>query len=175
MIVPLKFQIPEHYDETRSQLNRRTTKPARLEFRIVNVRSDAPIPVQEGEEWTDDEGIPYVAMLRGDAAANERPIWIRRLWSADDEIISEAYPRQDQMGGWEVGLDFTSEGAKVFADLTGQIAQMNDPSTGSLGRLAIVLDGQLESAPTVKARIDGGSAVISGNFSFQKLRCYQIY
>ena len=93
-----------------------------------------------------------------------------RLWSADGEIISEAYPRQDQMGGWEVGLDFTSEGAKVFADLTGQIAQMNDPATGSLGRLAIVLDGQLESAPTVKARIDGGSAVISGNFSFREAK-----
>ena len=166
----IEIQIPDTTTKQDPSLIEELQKPARLEFRIVNVRSDAPIPVQEGEEWTDDEGIPYVAMLRGDAAANERPIWIRRLWSADGEIISEAYPRQDQMGGWEVGLDFTSEGAKVFADLTGQIAQMNDPSTGSLGRLAIVLDGQLESAPTVKARIDGGSAVISGNFSFREAK-----
>ncbi|MEC8013060.1 MAG: protein translocase subunit SecD [Verrucomicrobiota bacterium] len=166
----IEIQIPDTTTKQDPSLIEELQKPARLEFRIVNVRSDAPIPVQEGEEWTDDEGIPYVAMLRGDATANERPIWIRRLWSADGEIISEAYPRQDQMGGWEVGLDFTSEGAKVFADLTGQIAQMNDPSTGSLGRLAIVLDGQLESAPTVKARIDGGSAVISGNFSFREAK-----
>ena len=34
-------------------------KPAKLEFRIVNVKADAPIPIQEGEEWTDDEGIPF--------------------------------------------------------------------------------------------------------------------
>ena len=47
---------------------------------------------------------------------------------------------------------------------------MNDPATGALGRLAIVLDGQLESAPTVKARIDGGSAVISGNFSYREAK-----
>jgi SecD/SecF fusion protein len=47
---------------------------------------------------------------------------------------------------------------------------MNDPATGALGRLAIVLDKQLESAPTVKARIDGGSAVISGNFSAREAK-----
>ena len=92
------------------------------------------------------------------------------MWSADGEIIQEAYPRQDQMGGWEVGLDFTSEGGKVFADLTGDIALSNDISSGALGRLAIVLDGQLESAPTVKEKIDGGSAVINGNFSYREAK-----
>ena len=104
-------------------------------------------------------------MLRGDAEPNERPIWVRRLWSADGEIIEKAYPRQDQMGGWEVGLDFTSEGAQIFADLTGEVAQMSDPVTGQPGRMAIVLDGQLESAPSVRQKIDGGSAVIEGNFN----------
>ena len=81
---------------------------------------------------------------------------MRRLWSADGEIIEEAAPGPDEMGGWEVRLDFTSEGAKIFADLTNDIAQMADPSTGALGRLAIVLDGQLESAPTVRERIGRG-------------------
>ena len=104
-------------------------------------------------------------MLRSDAEANERPIWVRRLWSADGEIIEKAYPRQDQMGGWEVGLDFTSEGAQIFADLTGQVAEMSDPVTGQPGRMAIVLDSQLESAPSVRQKIDGGSAVIEGNFN----------
>ena len=33
------------------------------------------------------------------------------------------------MGGWEVGLDFTSEGAEIFADLTEQVAQLSDPVT----------------------------------------------
>ena len=166
----IEIQIPDTTTKQDPSLIEELQKPAKLEFRIVNVKADAPIPIQEGEEWTDDEGIPFVAMLPDDAQANEQPIWVRRLSSADGEIIQEAYPRQDQMGGWEVGLDFTTEGGNEFANLTGEIAQMNDPATGALGRLAIVLDKQLESAPTVKARIDGGSAVISGNFSAREAK-----
>ena len=166
----IEIQIPDRTTKQDPGIIEELQKPAKLEFRIVNVDSQATVPLQEGEEWTDDEGIPYIAMLRSDAVANERPIWVRRLWSADGEIIEEAYPRQDEMGGWEVGLDFTSEGGKIFADLTGNIAQSNDPSSGALGRLAIVLDGQLESAPTVKDRIDGGSAVINGNFSYREAK-----
>ncbi len=160
----IEIQIPDRTTKQDPGMVEDLQKPAKLEFRIVNVDSNAP-PPQTGEEWTDDEGIPYVAMLRSDAEPNERPIWIRRLWSADGEIIEKAYPRQDQMGGWEVGLDFTSEGAEIFADLTEQVAQLSDPVTGQPGRMAIVLDGQLESAPSVRQKIDGGSAVIEGNFN----------
>ena len=160
----IEIQIPDLTTKQDPGMVEDLQKPAKLEFRIVNVDSNAP-PPQAGETWTDDEGIPYVAMLRGDAEPNERPIWVRRLWSADGEIIDKAYPRQDQMGGWEVGLDFTSEGAQIFANLTGEVAQMSDPVTGQPGRMAIVLDGQLESAPSVRQKIDGGSAVIEGNFN----------
>ena len=139
----IEIQIPDRTTKQDTGMVEDLQKPAKLEFRIVNVYSNAP-PAQTGEDWTDDEGIPYVAMLRSDAEANERPIWVRRLWSADGEIIEKAYPRQDQMGGWEVGLDFTSEGAQIFADLTGQVAEMSDPVTGQPGRMAIVLDSQLE-------------------------------
>ena len=160
----IEIQIPDRTTKQDPGMVEDLQKPAKLEFRIVNVDSNAP-PPQTGEEWTDDEGIPYVAMLRSDAEPNERAIWVRRLWSADGEIIEKASPRQDQMGGWEVGLDFTSEGAQIFADLTDRVAQMSDPVTGQPGRMAIVLDGQLESAPTVRQKIDGGSAVIEGNFN----------
>ena len=166
----IEVQIPDLTTKQDPGIINELQKPAKLEFRIVNTNSEAPVPVQEGEEWTDEEGIPYVALLRSDAQPNERPIWVRRLWSADGEIIAEAYPRQDQMGGWEVGLDFTPEGGNAFAELTGKIAEMTDLATGMAGRLAIVLDGQLESAPTVKERIGGGSAVITGNFSFREAK-----
>lgn len=166
----IEVQIPDLTTKQDPGIINELQKPAKLEFRIVNTNSNAPIPIQEGEEWTDEDGIPYVALLRSDAQPNERPIWVRRLWSADGEIIAEAYPRQDQMGGWEVGLDFTKEGGTAFGDLTGRIAEMADLTTGIPGRLAIVLDGQLESAPSVKERIGGGSAVITGNFSFREAK-----
>src|SRR6202011_2386789 len=55
--------------------------------------------------------------------------------------------------GWEVRLDFDSEGAKRF----GEITQAN---VGH--RFAIVLDGVIQSAPVIKSAIWGGNAVISG-------------
>ena len=166
----IEIQIPDRTTKQDPGIIEELQKPAKLEFRIVSTSTNAPPTSIEGEEWTDEEDIPHIAMLPSDPLPNERPIWVRGLWSADGEIIEKASPGPDEMGGWEVRLDFTSEGSTIFADLTSEIAQMADPATGLPGRLAIVLDGQLESAPTVKQRIDGGSAVITGNFSYREAK-----
>ncbi|MBT3636162.1 MAG: protein translocase subunit SecD, partial [Opitutae bacterium] len=166
----IEIKIPDRTTKQNPGMIEDLQRPAKLEFRIVNVDSSARQPTEENEDWTNDEGILYRSMTRSDAEPNENPIWVQQLSSADGDIVKEAFPRQDQMGGWEVGLDFTKEGGEKFGILTGDIAQMSDPITGADGRLAIVLDGQLESAPTVKQRIDGGSAVISGNFSYREAK-----
>jgi preprotein translocase subunit SecD len=54
-----------------------------------------------------------------------------------------------------VNLDFNSHGASVFGDVTSKIA-------GTGRQLAIVLDGQVVSAPTNEQPILGGRAEISG-------------
>lgn len=55
-----------------------------------------------------------------------------------------------------VRLQFDEEGTKLFADLT----------SANLGKpIAIFLDGQIISAPTVQSAITNGEAVISGNFT----------
>ncbi len=55
-----------------------------------------------------------------------------------------------------VGLEFNSEGEKLFADLTKE----------NIGKtVAIYLDGQPISAPVVREEIKSGKAEISGNFS----------
>ena len=60
-----------------------------------------------------------------------------------------------------VGLDFKSRGAKLFERLTGE----------NVGRrMAIVLDGNVYSAPQIKDKIAGGSASITlGGGSFNKV------
>lgn len=55
-----------------------------------------------------------------------------------------------------VGIEFTPQGAKKFAEITKR--NINKP-------LAIFLDDQLVSAPNVQQEITGGQAVISGNFT----------
>ena len=62
---------------------------------------------------------------------------------------------------WVVDLTFDSEGAAVFEKVTGAIAQRPSPQN----QFAIVLDGEVISAPSVSAAIPGGSAQISGSFT----------
>jgi SecD/SecF fusion protein len=58
-----------------------------------------------------------------------------------------------------VALRFNAEGAKRFAKITSE----------NVGRrLAIVLDGKLQSAPQIREAILGGEAVITGQFSLQE-------
>ncbi len=63
---------------------------------------------------------------------------------------------QYSIGGPTVALEFSPEGAKQFADVTE--ANVNR-------RMAIVLDGVVQSAPVIRTRIPDGHAIIEGNFS----------
>ncbi|HCC22101.1 protein-export membrane protein SecD [Candidatus Uhrbacteria bacterium RIFOXYC2_FULL_47_19] len=61
----------------------------------------------------------------------------------------------------QVALEFDSEGKDLFADITGR--NVGQP-------VAIFLDGEAISIPTVNEVISGGEAVISGNFSIQEAK-----
>ena len=66
-----------------------------------------------------------------------------------------------QSGKPEVGIEFDSEGTKLFADLTKE----------NVGKqIAIFLDGQVISAPTVQTSITDGKAVITGNFTLDEAK-----
>ncbi|WP_310725702.1 protein translocase subunit SecD [Streptomyces sp. N2A] len=65
--------------------------------------------------------------------------------------------------GWIVEMDFTSDGGKKFADITGKLATKAQPQN----QFAIVLDGAVVSDPSVEKAIAGGSATISGHFTQQ--------
>lgn len=61
----------------------------------------------------------------------------------------------------EVGLEFSSEGAKLFEEITKR----------NVGKqVAIFLDNQLISAPRVNEVISGGEAVISGDFTVDQAK-----
>jgi SecD/SecF fusion protein len=62
----------------------------------------------------------------------------------------------DAMTGAYVTLDLTGRGGKVFANITEKNLQR---------RLAIILDEVVRSAPVIQAKIYGGSAQITGDFT----------
>lgn len=64
-------------------------------------------------------------------------------------------------GGAEVSLEFNTEGAQLFSDITSR----------NVGKqVAIFLDGEVITAPKVNEKISQGSAVISGNFSLSEAK-----
>ncbi|MFE5911058.1 protein translocase subunit SecD [Streptomyces wedmorensis] len=67
-----------------------------------------------------------------------------------------------QRGMWIVTMDFTDAGAKKFQAITSKLSAQTDPQN----RFAIVLDGEVVSAPSVRQTLSA-SAEISGNFTQQ--------
>ncbi|MGN6243448.1 MAG: protein translocase subunit SecD [Motilibacteraceae bacterium] len=66
-------------------------------------------------------------------------------------------------GGWQVNLNFTGDGTKKFANATTKININTQQSPQD--QIAIVLDGQVVSAPSINEPITGGSAQITGSFT----------
>lgn len=115
-----------------------------------------------------------VALLAGDGAkldkmieydaqgkvVAERPIFLKKQVLAGSDLKS-ATPGTDQYSRPVVNIEFTTEGAKKFHDVTAQ--WVNKP-------LAIVLDNRIISAPNINEPISGGRAQISGHFTPQEMK-----
>ncbi len=84
---------------------------------------------------------------------NMEPYLVDNAASLTGEELQEAFVRMDQEQNRPyVALEFKANGAKIFEEITG----------AHIGkRLAIVLDGNVYSAPVVQAKIAGGSAQIT--------------
>jgi preprotein translocase subunit SecD len=70
--------------------------------------------------------------------------------------ITDARVAFDQGNQPIINFKLNAYGAKIFGDFTGK-------NVGA--RLAVVLDGKVYSAPTIRERIGGGSGQISGGFT----------
>lgn len=73
--------------------------------------------------------------------------------------LREASVITDQLGQPAISFELSPAGADIFADFT----------SNNIGRyLAIVLDGEVISAPVISGAIPTGSGVIEGNFTFEE-------
>jgi len=178
----VEIQIPDLSTKENPQIIEELQRPALLEFKKVlgsydpAVGTHSPTPQSLYDEngkirEIKDSRVLYVAMSRDnprDASSEPTLYFVKKYEEATGSIIETAYPSRTDSGGWEVAFDFTDEGRKEFARITGDIAGDNNPS--KIGMLAVVLDGKLESSPTVKQRIDSKSARIEGNFSYAEAK-----
>jgi preprotein translocase subunit SecD len=75
------------------------------------------------------------------------------------EELVDAQPDFDQNGRPAVSFRFNPTGARKFGDYTAQ--NIGNP-------FAIVLDGEVISAPVIQSHIPGGSGIITGNFTVEE-------
>ncbi len=90
-------------------------------------------------------------------AITQRPFQLvaKRVEMRGDSIAGARAEPDPARAAWRISLTFDTAGASEFERVT----------AANIGkRLGIVLDGQLQSAPVIQARIAGGNAEISGNF-----------
>ena len=79
----------------------------------------------------------------------------------DGGCISDARQDFSNVGGNEISMTMNSEGAREWKRITGE-------NVGNC--IAIVLDGQVYSAPRVNGEIAGGRSSITGDFSLEEAK-----
>lgn len=156
-------QIPglstEKIEEARQQLSR----VAKLEFRIVYPDNGQRLQaIDAGTEVIPPEYKIEVYKPHPDEGKKpeEERLLVKKKSDLGGEHVTEAHAGYGNEG-WEVALNFDSEGATLFGKITE--AHVNH-------RFAVVLDGVIQSAPNIREPIYGGSARISGKFGEQEAR-----
>ncbi|MGV3531985.1 MAG: protein translocase subunit SecD, partial [Chthoniobacteraceae bacterium] len=150
-------QIPgldtEKLKSTREQLQ----KVAKLEFRLVHPNSEA---ILQGMAPPDPQYQRAKEKYTRGTEEIERDILVRKKPDITGDMVARAGAIFGQKG-WEVNIEFTSAGAKLFGELTQKHVNQ---------QFAIMLDGEVISAPNINEPILGGSASITGNFQEAEAR-----
>lgn len=128
-------------------------KTAKLEFKLVDEGAD-PEQTAQGKARVGSEVLPYP-----DNPTGIPYIAVRRLGGISGDKLTGAQQSFDQQTNEAVVIiQFDGEGGQRFARMTQQ-------NTGKL--FAIILDGQVISAPRINEPILGGTSQISGSFTVE--------
>jgi SecD/SecF fusion protein len=135
-------------------------KAAFLEFRLVHPESDELLAqgiIEPGyevltEEAKDRDGNKQVRryLVKKGAERGLTGKYLKRASVSRHPLTNEP----------EINFELDGEGAKIFGDITTEWS----PKGNKFFHLAIVLDGELASAPRILGPITGGRGQITGNF-----------
>lgn len=126
---------------------------ARLEFKLLDDSPDAAALVQQGIAPAGSQLVPGAPRSDYEGAV----IAVRRLGGVRGDSLTAAEATRDpQNNEPAVSITFDSAGAERFARLTRE-------NTGK--QFAIILDGEVISAPVIREPILGGTSQISGGFT----------
>jgi preprotein translocase subunit SecD len=129
-------------------------KTALLEFKLV----DEKVHYGPGVVLPDDDEILYHKVVDPTTGQelDRDPYVVKKKAMLTGDTLTDARVSIDQFNEPYVAIAFDPVGAEIFGQVTGE-------HTGE--RFAIVLDGNVYSAPVIRERIGGGRASITGNFT----------
>jgi SecD/SecF fusion protein len=157
----IEVQLPNINTKDNPDVLDEVKKPARLDFRMVYPFA-TPETAPAGEIPPGYEIKTYDRELPNGTDVSEE-FFVKRIPEMTGEAVSYSAVQRDSYGKPIIGLHFTREGQKRFAEVTRNIAASGD-NLGHPGEMAVVLDGTLYSVASVKAEIDG-DCVIEGYFT----------
>lgn len=148
----------EQIQTAREQLQR----VAKLEFAMVADDSARQIAsIEAGETFLDPAFIILPLMAKDSAGEDvETQLLVRKRPAFTGEHVQRANAFFGNQG-YGVNLQLNSEGARLFDE----VAKENKGR-----RMAIILDGEIQSAPVLQSDFYGGTAQITGNFTDAEAR-----
>jgi SecD/SecF fusion protein len=171
ILVQIPGLDPAKIQEARDQLSR----VAKLEFRLVYPDGGERLKlIDDGKEVIPPDYRIEIHKYASDAAPTnefgetvagtqkpkEERILVKKKADLGGNHVSESHAYYGNEG-WGVQMKFDNEGAQQFGKITEQYKGH---------RFAIVLDGNIQSAPVIKDAIYGGDAVITGKFNEHEAR-----
>ena len=154
------IQLPGVQDPARAKAL--IGKTALLEFKLLDEKT--PIDQALAGHLPDTSEVLYGREIDKQTKAERRIPYVvqkRTLLTGAELTRAEVSADPNSMGNWQVAIEFTSTGTRIFGEVTEQ----------NVGRrLAIILDGTVYSAPRINERIPGGRAVITGQFTVEDAR-----
>jgi preprotein translocase subunit SecD len=132
------------------QLKALLAATAKLEFKLVDDETSSnPVLLQQGQAPIGSQILPYPE--GGGLIAVYSPVSL-----SGDQLVDAKLDFDQQTGAPGVSITFDGAGTKRFARLS---------TENTRKRFAIIVDGQVISAPVFNEPILGGQARISGNFT----------
>ena len=151
-------QLPGLEEKLRQDARKTIERTAFLEFRLVHERNEELV----AQSTTDPRFVEPVGFKKmtleetREGRPSQRVYFVKIRSELTGKHVERAYVQYDDIGRPYVAMNFDTDGAKIFGRVT----------TANVGRqLAIVLDGELYSAPVIQDAITGGRAQITGSFT----------
>ncbi len=127
------------------------SKPANLELMAVDEER-----MDQVYTMSDAQASQYGNIILEDVNSSNTLYLVKEIPILNGEQVIDAKVAFDQSNQPIINFTLNSSGARIFADFTAKNIRK---------RLAVVLDGKVYSAPSIRERIGGGSGQISGGFT----------